>query len=169
MVSVKVTYENEKGILVQGLFLEGSSNKIYKNASIDNRIFLYLYQDGSIISYKTNKIKLYESGCKSIRDTQNDKIHLCINRYILECDIIYYSWYRNNYADNIDRYGASAEYKITNIYLCDDSALQLIRNYISKCTVLGGLDQHPGLGEEKIRKIIETCQMVTNIEKEILL
>lgn len=54
MVTVKVAYENEKEILVRGLFLEGSINKIYKNASIDNRIFLYLYKDGTI-SWKTKK------------------------------------------------------------------------------------------------------------------
>lgn len=167
MVTVKLVYENEKEILVRGLFLEGSRNKIYKNASIDNRIFLYLYKDGTI-SCKTKKIiKLYERGCKSIRETQNDKIHLLIYNYIIECELNYYSW--NNvefYVDDDDRYSSMAEYKITSIFLCDDSAFQTINNYVLKGCALGVLRHHIGMREEKIGKIIETCQKVNNIEKE---
>jgi len=39
MITVKLTYEEKDSIVVKGIFLEGSENKIYKNASIDDKIF----------------------------------------------------------------------------------------------------------------------------------
>lgn len=112
-------------------------------------------------------IKLYESGCKSIRETQNDKIHLLIYNYIIECELIYYSWYNEeNCVNDEHRYRSMAEYKITSIFLCDDSAFQTINNYVLKGYALGVLQDHPGMREEKIGKILESCQKVNNIEKE---
>lgn len=167
MVTVKLTYGEEKGTSYKGLFLEGAKNRIYKDASIDNRIFIYLYKDGTICRYKTRNIKLYQRGCESIKYTQNDKIHLLLNNYIIECEILYYRWYdKEIYVDAEARYEANAEYKITNIYLCDEEAVKNIRVYIDKCKLGNFLESHLGMKEEKVEKILSTCEKVDRIEKD---
>jgi len=85
----------------------------------------------------------------------------------LECEIVYYSWQRIEDIDDTEhRYRSHAEYKISNIYLCDENAKQTLKNYLIKALMIGVLDKHPGIREETIDKIIETCIRVDSIEKD---
>lgn len=166
MIDVKIKFDEEKEIMIKGMFLEGEQYKTYKNASIDNRVFLYFDKFGKI-SYKTQKkIKVYERKCNNIRETENDKIHLFINPYVFEWEIIYYQWTRNeNYRDSEFEYHSMAEYILTNIYISDELC-DVMRKVMDKSLLLGVEDEYPGLLDKRISEIMNNCINVRYVEKQ---